>query len=337
MLGSQPAAELPLKQCSIVVFAPSPVLTVTVEHASGDPEIHLHAGGQGFWVARMAARLGAHVTLCVPLGGETGDVLESLLAVDGITLLSVRVEGANGAYVHARRDGDRDEIARTPSPPLARHELDDLYGVTLTAALESDLVMVTGPRDEGVLSPEVYARLCRDLRANDRPVLADLSGEELTRALRGGVDLVKVSDEELVADGRLQRREKGPIAEAAQRLREEGASNVLISRAAESALLLADDRLLEVDGPHFTPVDEHGAGDSMFAGIGIGVGAGLPIEVAVKLGAAAGALNVARRGLGTGQLREIASLSERVRVEPLRLDLPGQSEAGEESAASTAS
>lgn len=301
----------------MAVFAPSPILTITIEQSSADvPEIHLHAGGQGFWVARMAARLGADVSLCAPLGGESGEVLRSLLAVDGITVLSVPVSAPNGCYIHDRRAGERSEIASTPSPPLARHELDDLYGVSLTAGLEADVAMITGPRDVEVLPPEVYERLCRDLMSNGRTVLADLSGESLTAALRGKVDLLKVSDEDLEADGRLGRREKRETVECARQLHDEGAASVLVSRAAEPAVLLAGDRLFDVDGPHFTPVDAHGAGDSLFAGVGIGVGGGLPMEVAVKLGVAAGALNVARRGLGTGHLREIVSLAEQVRVTP---------------------
>lgn len=72
----------------------------------------------------------------------------------------------------------------------------------------------------------------------------------------------------------------------------------------------------------------------MFAGMAIGVGAGLDPEVAVKLGVAAGALNVARRGLGTGHLREVASLAEQVRVEAPQGDRSG---AGDAPAASTAS
>ena len=89
-----------------------------------------------------------------------------------------------------------------------------------------------------------------------------------------------------------------------------------------------------MDGPHFEPVDEHGAGDSLFAGIGVGMGGGLPVEVAVKLGVAAGALNVARHGLGTGHLREITSLSEQVRIDPLQ---SGSSDSDAAPAASTAS
>jgi 1-phosphofructokinase len=327
------AAELPFVPPSLAVFAPSPVMTIMVERKPG-PEIHVHAGGQGFWAARMAARLGARVSLCVPLGGETGAVLKPLLASDGITVLSVPTDRPNGAYIHDRRGGEREEIASTPSPTLTRHELDDLYGITLAAGLEADAVMVTGSANEGVLPPEVYRRLCRDLRRNGRPVLADLSGDELTEALGGGLDLLKVSDEELIADGRLAGTEKETTLKVAHRLQREGADNVLISRGSEPALLLIGERALGVDGPHFSPVDEHGAGDSMFAGVAIGIGAGFDPEVAVKLGVAAGALNVARRGLGTGQLREVFSLADRVRVDALQSD---QSGADEAPAASTAS
>jgi 1-phosphofructokinase len=336
MSESASLLDLPPVSCSLAIFAPSPALTITLEPSPGEePDIHLHAGGQGFWVARMAARLGARVSLCVPLGGETGAVLESLLTVDGISVLSVETEGANGAYVHDRRGGEREVIAETSSPTLARHELDDLYGVTLTAGLDSVAVLVTGPRNEGVLPAEVFERLCRDLRSNGCLVLADLSGEPLTAALRGGIDFLKVSDADLVDDRRMDDRGLSSAVEAAGRLLAEGAANVLVTRSVEPALLLGRERSFMVHGPHFAPVDEHGAGDSVFAGVGVAVGAGLPIEVAVKLGVAAGALNVARHGLGTGHMREVSRLAEEVQVDPLRLDQFGAG--GETSAASTAS
>jgi 1-phosphofructokinase len=56
----------------VTVFGPHPLLTVTIEPfgARGD-DIHLHAGGQGVWVARMAAELGALPVLCGFTGGRT--------------------------------------------------------------------------------------------------------------------------------------------------------------------------------------------------------------------------------------------------------------------------
>ena len=64
----------------IPIFGPNPVLTVTVEgHQNAPDDIHLHAGGQGVWVTRMAGEMGAHPVLCGFVGGETGAVVESLL------------------------------------------------------------------------------------------------------------------------------------------------------------------------------------------------------------------------------------------------------------------
>ncbi len=319
----------------MAVFAPSPALTIAVEPGAESPEIHLHAGGQGFWVAQMAAHLGAEVRLCVPLGGETGAVLRSLLAPEGVTLLSVEVTGANGAYIYDRRDEEQTEIARTESPQLGRHELDELYGMTLTAGLDADFTLLTGARDVDVLPPDTYERLSRDLKQNGRFVLADLSGPDLAAALRGGVDLVKVSDEELMDEGLLDGSQMPSVVTAARRLRELGAGNVLVSRADHTALALIGQRLLAVSGPRFTPLDAHGAGDSMFAGFSVALGSGLSFEDALRIGTAAGALNVTRHGLGTGHPEEISRLAARVRVHPLPSDqLPEDRDARGASAAS---
>ena len=47
----------------ITVFDPFPILTVTIEDRDEEDEIHLHAGGQGLWIGRMAVSLGASVRL----------------------------------------------------------------------------------------------------------------------------------------------------------------------------------------------------------------------------------------------------------------------------------
>jgi hypothetical protein len=51
---------------TIMVFAPVPQLTVTIEQQGEAPELHVHPGGQGIWQARMCAALGASV---IPLRG----------------------------------------------------------------------------------------------------------------------------------------------------------------------------------------------------------------------------------------------------------------------------
>ena len=79
------------------VFAPDPLLTVTVEAGGDGDEIHLHAGGQGFWVAQMIANLGVEVSLCGPFGGESGRVVRSLIDQDaGIRVRAIETVGSNG-------------------------------------------------------------------------------------------------------------------------------------------------------------------------------------------------------------------------------------------------
>jgi 1-phosphofructokinase len=112
---------------TVAVLAPSPLLTVTIEDRAGEPDIHVHAGGQGVWQARMLVSLGVRVVLCAALGGEAGSVLEHLLPTEGLALSAIRTSARNGSYVHDRRTGERTVIAEAPGSPLDRHEHDELY------------------------------------------------------------------------------------------------------------------------------------------------------------------------------------------------------------------
>jgi 1-phosphofructokinase len=142
----------------VAVFAPSPVVTVTVERGRDDyAEVHFHAGGQGFWVARMAAILGADVTLVAPLGGEPGRVLAGLLSRERLRVRHVETGGWTGVYVHDRRSGEREVVAETASARLHRHEADDLYGVALAAGLEAGVLLLTGPRESGFIDADSIA------------------------------------------------------------------------------------------------------------------------------------------------------------------------------------
>ncbi len=304
----------------LVIFAPSPLLTVTIERSGpSDTEIHLHAGGQGFWVARMAALLGADVALCCALGGEPGAVLRALVARERIDVHGVDTSGGNGVYVHDRREGQRRELARTAGRALSRHESDELYGVTFSAGLDARVVLLTGCDPEEIVESDVYRRLAADLRSNGVPVIADLTGAPLACALRGGVDLLKISHDDLVAEGWASGPDEAALLAALPALRAAGARTVLVSRAEESALVLDGDsgRLLRLTGPRVHAIEPRGAGDSMFAALGAALAEGRGMLAAMRLAMAAGCLNATRHGLGTGTPQEIRRLSAHVRVDEL--------------------
>ena len=315
----------------VTLCAPSPLLTVPVEDDPDGPQVHIHAGGQGVWQARMLIRLGIEVTMCSVLTGEAGSVVRHLLEDEGIRVDAVMRDGRGAAYVHDRRSGERRELVLEPGDPLGRHELDELYGRVLGNAMRSRATILSGPADDATLPADTYRRLACDLRTAGALVVADLAGERLTATVAGGVDVLKVSDEELLADGRIP----GPNADhrdasddgetvaaiiaAMRELRDAGARSVVVTRADEPLLVGDDTGFLEVTPLRLEVADHRGAGDSLLAGLVAGLARGEPLREAVTLGAAAGALNVTRHGLGTGGGDAVDGL--RARVTTRELDL----------------
>lgn len=304
-------------EARVAVLAPSPILTVTVEHEDAEPELHLQPGGQGFWVARMIRALEVTVAFCAPLGGKIGTVLRALIESEQLDLIAVETSGWNGAYVHDRHRAGLVDVARIGSPRLMRHETDALYAAMVSASLEADLAVLTGSGEDEAFDPDFYRRLASDLRGNGGRVLADLSGPPLAAALAGGIEVLHVSERELREHTRAPLEGPAEIATAMERLREQGADYPIVSRGPETALVLLDDGVKEVVGPVFDAREPRGAGDSMFGAIAASLARGQPIERALQLGVAAGALNAVRRGLGSGNKDDIERLAPKVKLRPL--------------------
>ncbi|GAA1611144.1 PfkB family carbohydrate kinase [Actinoplanes couchii] len=301
-----------------MVFAPVPQLTVTIEQPGDTPELHVHPGGQGIWQARMCAGLGADVTLCAAVGGEIGDVVATLMRREHIEVRTVQRQNGSGWYVHDRRDGSRDTVAEYAGDQLGRHDLDELYSTTLAEGLRADVSILSGPAAPDVVPAEVYRRLAADLGTHGSRVVADLSGDNLGAVLDGGVAFLKVSHEELIDDGIAGDDSDKSLTAAAHELCERGAGSVLISRADRPGIALLDGTAYLVDMPALQVVEHRGAGDSMSAAVATVLARGGDLEEAVRTGAAAGALNVTRHGLGTGHSDAIHELAARVGLTPIR-------------------
>lgn len=308
----------------VCVFAPSMLLTVTVEATASDEEgpgeVHVHAGGQGYWLTRLLCGLGHRPILCTSLGGETGAVIRGLLAAEGLAVDLVTVEGATAAYVHDRRCGDRQEVVRTGDPGLSRHERDDLYGATLESAITTGVCVLTGRPTPAAIETGFYRRLGADLGTTGVAVIGDLHGEELDAFLeKGRLQVLKVSDEDLLADGMITERDLDDPTDAGLRtamssLADRGVDMVVVSRVHRPTLALVGGRLLAASPPRLSEADHHGAGDSMTAALVRATLESLEPADALRLACAAGAANVTRHGLTTVAPSLVDRLAELVQV-----------------------
>jgi len=301
----------------VAVFGPNPLLSITIEGRGDEDDVHVHAGGQGVWVSRMAAELGADPVLCSLVGGESGAVLGGLLDQTPISLRAVPAAGANGSYVIDRRDGSRRLIAQTQAPAPSRHELDELVAGTVAAALDSDVLAICNALPGDLLPVEVYGALAADVRASACSVIADLSSPRLDAVLSAEPDLVKLNDWELAEFVCGPVDPPDLLLAAARRLRDAGARSVLVTRGGDPALWLDGDappRL--VVPPRLERGMREGCGDTMMGAIAAQLAAGRSLEQAIVMGAGAGAANFLHTGLGTGERSTVEELAGQVRIAP---------------------
>ena len=304
---------------TVAIFAP--VLMLLIElHRTGDEEteVHLHAGGQGYWIARMVNALGGRALPCAAAGGEPGLALRAIVEGDGLTARLTSSVQPNAVWLEDWRDGARTPLAQTAIPSLGRHESDELYSATVGAALRAGVCVLAGAHMAPVVSDDTFRRLVADLRGNGVCVIADVSGSPLRAALKSGLDIVKLSHEEMLRDGWAKGDSVNAIAEGIRRVRRAGAGAVVVSRSDRSTIAGYDDTLIEVRPPQLEVLDGRGGGDSMTAALAVATSRGLGFEEALRLAAAAGSLNVSRHGLGTGRRDTIEEIAALVEIHPAR-------------------
>jgi 1-phosphofructokinase len=303
----------------VAVFGPSPMLSVTIEAltADGGDDIHVHAAGQGVWVARMAVELGADAVLCGFVGGETGALLQPLLEQLPFALRPIETAVASGAYIHDRRSGERVPVAQSAAMPPSRHEIDDLFSATLAAALDADVLAICGPYPSEALPLEIYASLVADARDNGTPAIVDLSPPRLDSALDGKPDLVKINDWELAQFVAGPVDSEARMRAAVERLIERGAAAAIVTRAEQPALVVRGDEAWELVPPRFERGAREGCGDSMMGALAACMAAGREWEETLRIGAAAGAANFLRHGLGSAERSVVEELAPRVELRRL--------------------
>jgi 1-phosphofructokinase len=303
----------------LTVFAPNPLLTVTVE-VEGPKErqsIHFHAGGQGVWLAAMARCMGAEPVLCGLVGGESGELLRPLLErTSGTRPRLVQSASSTGSYITDRRTGQRELVAMALSDPPSRHELDELFSLTCAHALTTGWLVVTNPLPAESLPLEMYGDLVADARSSGARTLVDLSSPRLDSALAGRPDLVKVNDWELAefVCGPVSTHEL--LLSAAHRIRDGGADSVIVTRGELPALVLHGEKAWRLTPPRFDHGFREGCGDAMMGALAAAWARGESFERAVVLGSAAGAANFLRRGIGHASREVVEQLAEAVKLEP---------------------
>lgn len=267
-----------------------------VNRAAGEQAF---SGGKGINVTVVLKELGVPNRALGFLAGFTGDFIEGDLEAQGCQTAFVRL--ARGfSRINVKIKGQEESEINGGGPAVDQEAMEALFG-KINSLQKGDMLIISGSIPPS-LPKNLYEKILALLDGREVYAVVDTSGEALMKTLRYEPFLIKPNHQELeeLAQSRLFTREE--IIAQGKRLQEMGAKNVLISLAAEGAVLLTSDGdILFGEAPRGKVINSVGAGDSMVGGFVAGWLKTGSYQAALQWGIAAGSASAFCEGLATGE------------------------------------
>lgn len=273
-------------------------------------------GGKGINVAVVLERLGFPTTALGFAAGYTGQAMLSMLKghISRVDFIGLS-QGQNRINVKIKSTHESDINGRGPEIPPA--QLQELL-LKLDQLQTGDVLVLSGAVSAGV-ERTIYGEILQRLQGRGVLCVVDAVGPLLGQALAFQPFLIKPNEAELADLFGVAICTEQDLLTYARKAQQAGAQNVLVSRGAAGAILLAADGAVyrAPAVPLNAPiVNSVGAGDSMVAGFLAGWLHSQTYQTALQWAVAAGAACVLREWLPEKQdiLAFLPSTQEKERI-----------------------
>ena len=258
----------------------------------------IYPGGKGINVSLVLQNLGLPSVALGFTAGFSGAEIERLLQEAGCRCDFIAVKEGY-SRINTKIISGAETALNGQGPQLSEAELAALFN-KLRRLTQDDVLVLAGSIPAS-LPNNIYEQILELLQPVGTRVVVDATGDLLLKVLKYRPFLIKPNHEELgefFGRGPLLTEEE--ILAAAQKLQQQGARNVLVSRGANGALLLDENgKLHKQASPKGTLVNSVGAGDSMVAGFLAGYLQTQDYDAALRLGVAAGSASAFKAWLAT--------------------------------------
>lgn len=257
-------------------------------------------GGKGINVSGVLHALGKETVALGFIAGFTGDGLEKGLQEQGIKTDFIRVRDGL-TRINVKVKADLETEINGIGPTITDTDMETLWQ-KLDKLTAEDYLVLSGSIP-ACLGNDTYEQIMQRLQDRNIPVVVDATKSLLCNVLKyrpflikpNHIELGEIFGQELTTD--LQ------IRSCAQKLQEMGARNVLVSMAADGAMLLAENgSYYRIACPKGTVVNSVAAGDSMVAGFLAGYLETGDYAAALRLGVAAGSATAFSIGLADKEM-----------------------------------
>ena len=225
----------------------------------------IFAGGKGINVSMVLRNLGTDSTALGFIAGFTGKEIERRLKEQGIQTDLIEAEEGYSRINVKMKDGKIETEINGAGPVIKEAQIHALYE-KLDRLTNEDLLVISGSVPS-CLPDDMYERILERLAGKDIPVVVDAAGGLLKKVLPYHPFLVKPNNHELGDIYGVNLKTRKEVIPYAEKMRAQGAQNVLVSMAGEGAVLAAEDgKIYECAAPKGVVRNSIGAGDSMVAG-----------------------------------------------------------------------
>ncbi|MBD5139546.1 MAG: 1-phosphofructokinase [Ruminococcus sp.] len=254
----------------------------------------IYFGGKGINVSMVLSELGVKSKALGFVAGFTGDAIEKGVAEKGVETDFVHLE--NGfSRINVKIKSEKETELNGQGPTIDDKALNALFE-KLDKLSDGDTLVLAGSIPSS-MPADIYEKILERLQNKNVKAVVDATKDLLMNVLKYKPFLIKPNNHELGEMFGVTLKTNEEIAEYAQKLKDMGARNVLVSMAGDGALLLDENGKTHICGVcKGTVKNSVGAGDSMVAGFVAGSEQG-NYEYALKLGTAAGGATAFSDGL----------------------------------------
>ena len=254
----------------------------------------IYFGGKGINVSMVLSELGVKSKALGFVAGFTGDAIEKGVAEKGVETDFVHLE--NGfSRINVKIKSEKETELNGQGPTIDDKALNALFE-KLDRLSDGDTLVLAGSIPSS-MPADIYEKILERLQNKNVKAVVDATKDLLMNVLKYKPFLIKPNNHELGEMFGVTLKTNEEIAEYAQKLKDMGARNVLVSMAGDGALLLDENGKTHICGVcKGTVKNSVGAGDSMVAGFVAGSEQG-NYEYALKLGTAAGGATAFSDGL----------------------------------------
>ena len=259
----------------------------------------IYPGGKGFNVSTILQRLSIDNTALGFVGGFTGKQIEDMLkdrGIDfhlchlthGVSRINVKIKGKEETEINAN------------GPDISSLDLEHLFDQIKTMN-NGDYLIMAGSVPSS-LPQDIYSQIIEILKDKDIEFIIDTNKNLLLNVLIYQPFLIKPNLAELEELFHVKINTREEIIDYANKLREKGAKNVLVSLGKDGAILVTEEHVYLSNAANGKLINSVGSGDSMVAGFVAGYTQTHNFEWALKLASACGGATAFSDDLATKEM-----------------------------------